>query len=573
MWKLVIEDDEARRTAVPLTRDEYSIGRKEGNSIRLTERNVSREHVRLRKHANGSGPTYMLEDLKSYNGVYVNGVRVPNTQELVNGDLIQIGDYRIIFQEEAPVTLPSPDEVSTAPPVPVQAVAAGAGGASAANAQQVATDSDLKATNPGVTTPFRGSLLMERPNRLVMLVGPTPGVEYPLDRDRLTIGRAEDATISINHNSVSRLHCEIHLLGEGRYEIVDKGSSNGIRVNAAELRRGIVEAGDLIELGDVRLKFVAAGQVFVAGPNESQQLTAISDRIAPDPDVKRGKSGVLPFAVLGAVVALLVLGGGLLLMKRRAQQADTPAPATSQPIIDQEKQLLQEALAMCSSGAFPGKAGDDCQGAHVKATTGLRENSPLRESPDFQKLESTWADFMFAKADAEPDYAKRKEIYQKVSQTLGVDQEHRKSATDRLDNLDKTSISDPSSANSAGATNPANQAANSAQAIAMNPPSTTAGTTTTTNATTGTARPAPPHPTGNGTGASTAKPPAVPDVEKARNLLLTDPAQAKFILYNRLTGRQGTPEEYRVLREACRASASYDKSCIDQCTKHLNSGN
>src|SRR6185436_331137 len=118
------------------------------------------------------------------------------------------------------------------------------------------------------------------PNRMVMLVGPTPGVEYPLDRERLTIGRAEDATISVNHNSVSRLHCEVHALGDGRYEIVDKGSSNGVRVNAVELRRSIIEAGDVIELGDVRFKFVGAGQVFVAGPNESQQLTAISDREA-----------------------------------------------------------------------------------------------------------------------------------------------------------------------------------------------------------------------------------------------------------------------------------------------------
>jgi pSer/pThr/pTyr-binding forkhead associated (FHA) protein len=552
MWKLVIEDDEARRTAVPLTRDEYSIGRKEGNSIRLTERNVSREHVRLRKHTNGSGPTYMLEDLKSYNGVYVNGIRVPSTQELVNGDLIQIGDYRIIFQEEAPVTVPSPDEVSTAPPVPVQAVPL---------TGQVTSDADLKATNPGVTTPFRGSLLMERPNRLVMLVGPTPGVEYPLDRDRLTIGRAEDATISINHNSVSRLHCEIHLLGEGRYEIVDKGSSNGIRVNAAELRRGIVEAGDLIELGDVRLKFVAAGQVFVPGPNESQQLTAISDRIAPDPDVKRGKSGVLPFAILGAVVALLVLGGGLMLMKRKSQQTDTPTPATSQPLIDQEKQLLQEALAICTR--------EDCQAGHVKATTGLRETSPMRESADFQKLESTWADYMFAKADAEPDYARRKEIYQKVSQTLGVDQEHRKSATDRLDNLDKTAISDPSNANSAG-TNPANTTATppaSQTAIALNPPGTSTASATGGN----TARPVPPHPTGNGTGTggTTAKPPAVPDVDKARALLLDHPEQAKFILYNRLTNKPGTADEYRVLLEACKAPSAYDKSCIEQCKKHL----
>src|SRR5262249_44444440 len=120
--------------------------------------------------------------------------------------------------------------------------------------------------------------LLERPDRLVMLAGPTPGVEYPLDRERLTVGRAEEADVSVNHNSVSRIHCEIHALGDGRFEIVDKGSSNGVRVNAAELRRGIIEDGDVIELGDVRFKFVGAGKVFRPGTTESQQLAAIGDR-------------------------------------------------------------------------------------------------------------------------------------------------------------------------------------------------------------------------------------------------------------------------------------------------------
>ena len=48
MWKLVIEDDEGKRTVVPLSRDDYTIGRQEGNTIRLTERNVSRTHGRVR---------------------------------------------------------------------------------------------------------------------------------------------------------------------------------------------------------------------------------------------------------------------------------------------------------------------------------------------------------------------------------------------------------------------------------------------------------------------------------------------------------------------------------------------
>src|SRR5580658_9811446 len=102
MWKLAIEDDEGKRIVLPLTLDQYTIGRKEGNAIRLTERNVSREHARLYKKngaakkapekAAGGPPAaqdsgFVLEDLTSYNGVFVNGLRVTHAQPLANGDL------------------------------------------------------------------------------------------------------------------------------------------------------------------------------------------------------------------------------------------------------------------------------------------------------------------------------------------------------------------------------------------------------------------------------------------------------------------------------------------------------
>jgi len=42
MQKLLIEDDEGKTVVVPLIRDEITIGRQEGNTIRLSEQNVSR---------------------------------------------------------------------------------------------------------------------------------------------------------------------------------------------------------------------------------------------------------------------------------------------------------------------------------------------------------------------------------------------------------------------------------------------------------------------------------------------------------------------------------------------------
>ena len=40
MHKLLIEDDEGKTVAVPLIREEITIGRTDGNTIRLTEQNV-----------------------------------------------------------------------------------------------------------------------------------------------------------------------------------------------------------------------------------------------------------------------------------------------------------------------------------------------------------------------------------------------------------------------------------------------------------------------------------------------------------------------------------------------------
>src|SRR5215831_13500885 len=94
--KLVIQDDEGHKTVVPFVRQEISIGRQVGNTIRLTERNVSRRHAKLLRE-NGA---VVLEDLNSSNGTRVNGQRVQGRLELQEGDLIQIADYRLCLQPE-----------------------------------------------------------------------------------------------------------------------------------------------------------------------------------------------------------------------------------------------------------------------------------------------------------------------------------------------------------------------------------------------------------------------------------------------------------------------------------------
>ena len=92
MLKLTIEDDEGKTTVIPVIRDEMTIGRQEGNTIRLTERNVSRRHARLLRQ---NGVVY-VEDLASFIGVKLNGSRITAVSPIREGDELLIGDYKIV---------------------------------------------------------------------------------------------------------------------------------------------------------------------------------------------------------------------------------------------------------------------------------------------------------------------------------------------------------------------------------------------------------------------------------------------------------------------------------------------
>ena len=256
MWKVVIESDVGDRHDLVLKHDEYVVGRAEGNQVRLTERNVSRRHARLVRH----GTNFLLEDLGSYNGTFVNAQPVVvGGVPLQLGDLIQIGDYRLLMQQE-----------TTQPP----------------------------AVPPVGHQPWS---LGWRPPRLVMLAGPTPMAEFPLLKPRMMIGRREGADIDIAHNSISRLHCELVALEGDRFEVVDLGSANGMVVNGNALRRAILDAGDVLVLGeDVVLKYVAAGDVFRPGPND---LRAFAPRMELAPWLQ-----ALPYVIFITIVAV---GGAL----------------------------------------------------------------------------------------------------------------------------------------------------------------------------------------------------------------------------------------------------------------------
>jgi hypothetical protein len=79
----------------PLQNREFKIGRHEDADILIPLNSVSRIHARIFPH----NEEFIIEDLNSTNGTYVNGVRI-NRCILRHNDLIRIGDASILFSQQ-----------------------------------------------------------------------------------------------------------------------------------------------------------------------------------------------------------------------------------------------------------------------------------------------------------------------------------------------------------------------------------------------------------------------------------------------------------------------------------------
>ncbi len=304
MVKLIIEDDEGKTTVVPLIRDEITIGRKEGNTIRLTERNVSRRHAKLLKQ-NGA---IFIEDLASYNGIKVNGNKVNGRIAITEGDRIQIGDYILGLKIEATATAED-DSYEAAQTMEIQRI----------------PDEDLpevdeptparvppraaKPTGPEKPVADKDT---DRHGRLVCVSSNFQGKEWLLEKDTMVLGRTDDNDIVINHRSISRHHARVTSEGS-RYTIRDLESANGVRVNGEEYGKVELRRGDHVDLGHVRLRFVAPGEDFVFK----------RDATVVDISTPSGSRGLL-WAVLSGAAVLVV---GLLIWRLTT----TPDPVNPDP--------------------------------------------------------------------------------------------------------------------------------------------------------------------------------------------------------------------------------------------------
>jgi pSer/pThr/pTyr-binding forkhead associated (FHA) protein len=183
-----------------------TIGRSPNNTIPIPERHVSRQHAVI-SFRDG---IFMLSDLGSANGTFVNDKQLSDPYPLMHGDVIRL--YVPILHFSAIVTEEEHNQAKIQPTLHITS-------------------------------------------------GPQEGAEIPILTPILTIGRAtKNATwdISLQDRAISRPHCEIALQEDKSWAVKDLSSANGTIVNGVPVEAEQphpLQDGSVITLGETTILF------------------------------------------------------------------------------------------------------------------------------------------------------------------------------------------------------------------------------------------------------------------------------------------------------------------------------
>lgn len=189
-----------------------TIGRLADNDICVPEQHVSRNHAVITSRSG----VFVIDDAGSANGTWVNDTQIDQPFPLASGDEIRL--YVPVLKFSSTVT-----------------------------EQERTRAAEQGTLITAVSTASGGKA------RLIITTGPQEGNTIPLLLNELTVGRAtNNATweIALQDASVSRPHARLEIRNGG-WSIFDLGSSNGTRVNGANVdTTGYqLQDGDIIEFG------------------------------------------------------------------------------------------------------------------------------------------------------------------------------------------------------------------------------------------------------------------------------------------------------------------------------------
>jgi ABC-type multidrug transport system ATPase subunit len=209
---------------------DFIIGRGGECDVILDDKEISRRHA----HLNVDGDRFWLADLGSKNGTQVDDRPLsPRRKTYIEvGQIFSVGPYSLyITSDDEPVqadviSIPSPDATRVVAGMP--AIEAG---------QAAEMQTMIGAEDMAVFAEARTLNLSKH--------------------DRITIGRAGDNNVVLDHPMVSRYHASIERIGT-RYNLRDTRSTNGVFINGKRIERDVwLKEWDEIRIGPYT--FVLAG--------------------------------------------------------------------------------------------------------------------------------------------------------------------------------------------------------------------------------------------------------------------------------------------------------------------------
>ncbi len=235
-----------------------TIGRKNTNDIILPFRNVSSFHA-LVECVN---EIIYVEDLNSTNGTFVNDEKIEGKVAIKNGDRVRFASYEFFVEFE---------DNGLSEPAGSEQIESGTVFMDVNKVQEIqeilngeTDEKELKNENEpaGKETVLYGVKGLVQNGRLILLDDKRNFLkEYELTEIETSIGRDEINNISIDHPSISRVHCFINRK-ENYYEIVDNDSTNGVFINDKKVKKALLKNGDIVKLGDKEFVYIAPGELF-----------------------------------------------------------------------------------------------------------------------------------------------------------------------------------------------------------------------------------------------------------------------------------------------------------------------
>lgn len=137
---------------------------------------------------------------------------------------------------------------------------------------------------------------------LVGLTGPDAGVEFPLNRPTMVLGRGPGASLVTNDSAASRRHLKIVLVPDPdqpqsyRVQIHDLQSTNGVYVNGERITKALLQNGDKVAVGKTMFRLEARDNFDAAFYQRLHQmattdpLTGAGNRWALEQELERQES-------------------------------------------------------------------------------------------------------------------------------------------------------------------------------------------------------------------------------------------------------------------------------------------